>query len=35
MKTTPNLKSIHVEIELGKILNINPNLTQEQNRMLL
>lgn len=35
MKTAPNIKISPVEIELGNFLNINTNLTPEQNKMLL
>ena len=35
LKTTPLTISSLVEIEPGKCLNINPNLTAEQNRFLI
>ena len=34
LKTTPHTINNPVEIELGKCLNINPNLTTEQNGLL-
>ena len=35
MRTTSNISSILIEIEYGKFLNVNPNLTVEQNQWLL
>ena len=35
LKTTPHTISSPIEIKPGKCLNINPNLTTEQNRLLI
>lgn len=35
MRTTPNIDSNPIEIEPGNFFNINPNLTAEQNQLLL
>jgi len=35
MRTTPNIDSSPIEIESGKFLNVNPNLTAEKNQRLL
>jgi len=35
MRTTLNISSSSIGIESGKFLNVNPNLTAEQNQWLL
>lgn len=35
MRTTTNIGSSPFEIEFGKFLNINPNLTSKKNQLLL
>lgn len=35
MKTAPSIINNPIEIEPGKYLNVNPNLTAEHNRPLL